>query len=181
MDRSSATASTRRHGPPRTRSRTWRRRIRTRPSPPSTSRNGTRMDTVTATESSDLELDDIQSGALHERPSPYVGTYLLLRIDERAAGRELVRRVHDLADSGPPSPEPAGDAWITAAFTYNGLKALGVPQASLDSFAPEFREGMAARAALLGDAGESSPHDWEKPLGTSEVHVALAALSPDEA
>ena len=40
-----------------------------------------------------LELDDIQSGALHERPSPYVGAYLLLRIDDRAAGRELVRRL----------------------------------------------------------------------------------------
>ncbi len=32
-----------------------------------------------------LELDDIQSGALHERPSPYVGTYILLRIDDRLA------------------------------------------------------------------------------------------------
>ena len=49
----------------------------------------------------DLELDDIQSGALHERPSPYVGTYLLLRIDDRAAGRELVRRLHRLVDSRP--------------------------------------------------------------------------------
>src|ERR671912_598450 len=39
-----------------------------------------------------LELDDIQSGVLHPRPSPYVGTYLLLRIDDRRAGRELVRR-----------------------------------------------------------------------------------------
>ena len=50
-----------------------------------------------------LELDDIQSGALHERPSPYVGTYLLLRIDDRAAGRELVRRLVPLVDSGSPS------------------------------------------------------------------------------
>ena len=38
---------------------------------------------------------------------------------------------------------------------------------------------MAARAALLGDVGDSSPEHWEKPLGTSDVHVALAALSPD--
>ena len=53
-----------------------------------------------------LELDDIQSGALHERPSPYVGTYLLLRIDDRAAGRELVRRLHDVVDSGTPTPIP---------------------------------------------------------------------------
>ena len=139
------------------------------------------MNTVTASEGISLELDDIQSGALHERPSPYVGTYLLLRIDDRAAGRELVRRLHPVVDSGRPSSDPAHDAWITVAFTYQGLKALGVPQDSLDSFAPEFQQGMAARAAQLGDVGESSPDNWEKPLGTPDVHVALAALSPDAA
>ncbi len=31
-----------------------------------------------------------------------------------------------------------------------------MPQESLDSFAPEFRQGMAARAAELGDVGESA-------------------------
>ena len=128
-----------------------------------------------------LELDDIQSGALHPRPSPYVGTYLLLRIDDRDAGRELVRRLHTVVDSGVPSSDPSRDAWITVGFTHEGLKALGVPQESLDSFAPEFRQGMAARAAELGDVGESSPANWEKPLGTRDVHVALAALSPDAA
>jgi Dyp-type peroxidase family len=136
---------------------------------------------VTPTTDVQLELDDIQSGALHERPSPYVGTYLLLRIDDRAAGRELVRRLHSVVDSGRQSPDPSQDAWITVAFTYRGLKALGVPRDSLDSFAPEFRQGMAARAAELGDVGESGPENWEKPLGTPDVHVALAALSPDAA
>ena len=62
--------------------------------------------TLTA-EGAGLELDDIQSGALHERPSPYVGRYLLLRIDDRAAGRELVRRLHPFVDSGRPSADPA--------------------------------------------------------------------------
>ena len=65
------------------------------------------------------------------------------------------------------------------ALTYQGLKALGVPQASLESFAPEFRQGMAARAAELGDVGDSSPDRWEPPLGTPDVHVAIAILSPD--
>src|SRR3954470_19519080 len=59
---------------------------------------------MTATEPISLELDDIQSGALHERPSPYVGTYLLLRIDDPAAGRELVGRLHGLVDTGRPPP-----------------------------------------------------------------------------
>ena len=36
---------------------------------------------------------------------------------------------------------------------------------------------MAARAAELGDIGESAPEHWEHPLGTSEVHVAVAVLS----
>ena len=135
---------------------------------------------MTATDGVSLELDDIQSGALHERPSPYVGTYLLLRIDDRAAGpRARPAAAPTSSTAGRPSADPARDAWITAAFTYQGLKALGVPQASLDSFAPEFRQGMAARAAQLGDVGESSPEHWEKPLGTPDVHVALAALSPD--
>jgi Dyp-type peroxidase family len=136
---------------------------------------------VTVVESTGLELDDIQIGALHERPSPYVGTYLLLRIDDRTAGRALVRRLLPLVDSGRTSSLPENGAWITVAFTYSGLKALGVPQESLDSFAPEFQQGMAARAAELGDVGESDPRNWEEPLGTSEVHVAVAVLSPDAA
>src|SRR3954463_5296445 len=173
MGRSSAMASITRRSPPRAASRTSHRPIPTHPSP-----RRTTTEPVATTESVVLELDDIQSGALHERPSPYVGRYLLLRIDDRAAGRELVRRLHDVVDSGTPTADPARDARVTGAFTYHGLKALGVPQTSLDSFAPEFREGMAARAALLGDVGESSPEHWEKPLGSSDGHVALAALSP---
>ena len=99
-----------------------------------------------------LELDDIQAGALFERPSPYVGTYLMLRIADRADGRELVRRLHRIATSSRTSGR-RDDTSLTVAFTYHGLEALGVPQTSLDSFAPEFREGMAARAAAAGRRG----------------------------
>ena len=38
-----------------------------------------------------LELDDIQSGVLRPRPSPYAATYILLRIDDRKDGREIGR------------------------------------------------------------------------------------------
>ena len=48
------------------------------------------MTTVDTTTGVSLELDDIQAGALYERPSPYVGTYLLLCIHDRADGRALV-------------------------------------------------------------------------------------------
>ena len=36
-----------------------------------------------------LELDDIQSGVLRPRPTPYVATYIALRIDDRQAGRAV--------------------------------------------------------------------------------------------
>ena len=132
-----------------------------------------------ATELSTLELSDIQNGALHPRPSPYVGVYILLRIDEPEAGRELLRRLLPALAS---ATDPAGrdkEAWVSAGITFQGLKALGVPQASLDSFPQEFQQGMAARAELLGDVGDSAPEHWEPPLGTPDVHVALSALSPD--
>ena len=141
----------------------------------------TSANTGTGLASTSLELGDIQRGVLHQRPSPYVGTYLLLRIDSREAGRKLVQRLCPLIESAEASSDPAQDASISVGFTYQGLKALGVPEDSLASFAPEFRQGMAARAAELGDTGDSAPDRWEKPLGSPEVHVALSVLSPDTA
>ena len=127
-----------------------------------------------------LEFNDIQSGVLRPRPTPYAGTYIMLRIDDRAAGHQLLKRLTPAIASATDLTSPAGDAWVAVALSYHGLKALGVPQASLDSFSPEFQQGMAARAAELGDVGESAPEKWEWPLGTSQVHLVIAALAPDQ-
>lgn len=130
-----------------------------------------------------LELDDIQSGVLRPRPSPYAATYIILRIDDAAQGRELMRRLSEVVTScaDPRSRAADGDTWVSVALSYRGLEALGAPKASLDSFAWEFQQGMAARAKALGDEGESAPEHWERPLGTSDVHVVLVGLAPDEA
>jgi Dyp-type peroxidase family len=126
-----------------------------------------------------LELDDIQSGVLRPRPTPYVATYVALRIDDAAAGRELMRRALAVVTSAANPRSPLSDTWVSVALTYQGFKALGVPQESLDSFSWEFRQGMAARAKELGDIGESSPENWEQPLGTPDVHVVFVIVSPD--
>ncbi|HKE58241.1 MAG TPA: Dyp-type peroxidase [Pyrinomonadaceae bacterium] len=127
-----------------------------------------------------LELDDIQSGVLRPRPTPYVATYIAFRIDDRKAGHELMRRIGRVVTSAANPTSPLADTWVSVALTYNGFKALGVPQESLDSFSWEFRQGMAARAPDLGDSGESAPENWEKPLGTGDIHVILVAVSPNE-
>jgi Dyp-type peroxidase family len=126
-----------------------------------------------------LELDDIQSGLLRPRPTPYAATYLLVRIDDPVAGRKLMQRAAEVVASAASVTSPDGDAWVNVGLTFQGLRALGVPQASLDSFPPEFQQGMAARAAVLGDTGESAPAHWEKPLGTLDVHVVFAAIATD--
>src|SRR5437016_1034337 len=124
-----------------------------------------------------LELDDIQSGVLRPRPTPYVATYIALRIDDRNAGQELMRRLSTVVTSAANPTSPLADTWVSVALTYQGLRALGVPNESLDSFAWEFRQGMAARAKELGDKGKSSPENWERPLGTGDIHVVLVAVS----
>ena len=126
-----------------------------------------------------LELHDIQSGVLRPRPTPYAATYILLRIDEAPAGRELLRRLADAVTSAA-NPDGAGrDTFVSVALTFEGLKALGVPPASLETFTWEFRQGMAARAAALGDTGESAPEHWEAPFGTPDIHVIVVGVAPD--
>ena len=128
-----------------------------------------------------LDLDDIQSGVLRPRPSPFAATYIILRIDDRDVGRQLMGRLATIvASAGDPS-SPTRDTWVSASISFEGLKALGVPQKSLDSFPPQFQQGMAARAASLGDIGENSPDHWEKPLGTKDVQfvsVIRGSLPP---
>ncbi|MFJ2397985.1 Dyp-type peroxidase [Streptomyces sp. NPDC087843] len=126
-----------------------------------------------------LELDDIQRGVLSPRPTPYAATYLAFRIDDRADGRELMRRAAAVVTSAGAPVSPLGDTWVSVAVTCHGLEALGVPRACLDTFAWEFRQGMAARSTALSDVGESSPANWEAPLGTPDVHVVLTAVAPD--
>ncbi|GAA0650252.1 Dyp-type peroxidase [Brevundimonas lenta] len=128
-----------------------------------------------------LELDDIQSGVLRPRPSPYAATYILLRIDDRRDGREFLRRLGGVITAVRPPKPVERDTSVSVALTYEGLKALGVPQTSLDSFTWEFRQGMRARATALGDVGESAPEHWETPFGTNDIHVVLIGLAPDVA
>ncbi|GIE88401.1 Dyp-type peroxidase [Actinoplanes regularis] len=125
-----------------------------------------------------MDLHDIQRGVLSGRPSPYAATYLLFRVDDPAHGRELIRHCAGVVTSA--ADTPLGHTWISVALTHEGLKALGVPQHSLESMAWEFQQGMAARAGALGDVGPSAPQHWEAPLGSPDVHVVLVALAPDQ-
>ncbi|MFL6305281.1 MAG: Dyp-type peroxidase [Candidatus Sulfotelmatobacter sp.] len=128
----------------------------------------------------ELELDDIQAGVLRPRPTPYAATYVIFRIDERGAGRDLICRLSGVVASAADPTNAGRDTWVSVALSFHGLRALGVPQESLDTFSPEFQQGMANRAKVLRDDGESGPERWEKPLGWRDVHVVMVAVAPSK-
>lgn len=127
-----------------------------------------------------LDIGDIQATVLRPRPSPYRGEYVVLRIDNAAQGREMLRRIIPHVEPSEDWWVPSIPAWVGIAFTYQGLRALGLPQESLDSFPEEFRQGMAARAQILRDFGGNVPTNWEYPFGTSDMHIVLTIYSSDD-
>lgn len=60
---------------------------------------------------------------------------------------------------------------VNIGFTYEGLKALGLSQPSLNSFPQAFRIGMRGRAHEVGDVGPHAPEHWEGGLGGPDIHA----------
>jgi hypothetical protein len=71
---------------------------------------------------------------LRPRPNPYAAAYLLFRIDDARSGRELVGRIAAVVASAahPRSLAADPDTWVSVALTHQGLRAVGLPQRSLD-------------------------------------------------
>jgi Dyp-type peroxidase family len=123
-----------------------------------------------------LEFDDIQHILLTRTPA-MTGRYEFLSFDNPAGGRawlgELLDRVQSTSDARATMDDT--QRWITLAFTWNGLRALGVNEDALATFPQEFREGMAARADILGDTGTNHPDNWVGGLAGDDLH-AIAIL-----
>ena len=98
--------------------------------------------------------------------------YVYLRVDDAAKARvaltEFLPQVIT-AEHWTDKPESG----INVAFSFAGLKAMGVGERTLDAFPAEFKAGMAARAQVLGDIGDSAPDHWEEPFRTGEAHVLV--------
>ena len=73
----------------------------------------------------------------------------------------------------------ASKRWVTLAFTWNGLRALGLDEESLASFPEEFKQGMAARAEMLGDTGFNHPDQWVGGLASPDLHAIAILFARD--
>ena len=129
-----------------------------------------------------LELDDIQYILLTRVPA-LTGRYEFLSFQQPAQGRAWLKAIREKV---PSAKTVAGTVnlekrWVSVAFTWNGLRALGVDEASLATFPEEFRQGMAARWQVLGDTGTNHPDNWVGGLVGPRLHAIAILFARDAA
>lgn len=103
-----------------------------------------------------LDRGQLQAGMLTRLPANR-GALLLLRVEQPARALAWLATAPVQAEGAPAGP---GGVWQQLALTLAGLKALGIPEARLARFPQAFKEGMAARAGLLGDVRHNHPTHW---------------------
>ncbi|HEY2118637.1 MAG TPA: hypothetical protein VGH37_05585, partial [Candidatus Acidoferrum sp.] len=122
-----------------------------------------------------LVFDDIQH-LLISRPPAFTGRYEFLTFRQPVGGQAWLAGLIDKVGTAKTAPPGNVDSrWVSIAFTWNGLQALGVSQASLATFPEEFRQGMAARAEILGMTGANHSNHWMGGMASPDLH-AIAIL-----
>jgi Dyp-type peroxidase family len=103
--------------------------------------------------------------------------YLFLRIEDAVKARAFLSdAIADVITAERWDVKP--ESGINVAFSFQGLRALGAGDAG---FPAEFRDGMASRAELLGDVGDSAPEHWEECFRTGDAHVLVMISARDGA
>ena len=130
--------------------------------------------------STPLELHDIQ-GSIVKAYGRYgfpKSRYIFYRIRDGKKGREVVKGLLPMITTSIPWPTPKDvpPTTVNIAFTYEGLKRLGLPELSLHSFPDEFAMGMRARHDILGDVGRSDPDKWDPIWQSKELEQPVHML-----
>lgn len=137
----------------------------------------------------DAQIATLQGNILRGYRLPCV-RHFLLEVNDIAAARAFLAA--SVSGTDPDVPKitteqkiaPASEKMATAfniGFTFDGLRALSLPPADLETFPTEFKLGMTRRAAKLGDFGDSAPSHWPAPYDTpNRLHLVATAYAVDE-
>src|SRR5215472_18089769 len=114
------------------------------------------------------------------RPPARAARYEFLTFRSARCGRAWLTGLIDKVGTAKAVGSSVVDSrWVTIGFTWNGLRALGVTEASLASFPEEFRQGMAARAEILGTTGANHPDNWVGELARPWLHAITILFARD--
>jgi Dyp-type peroxidase family len=125
-----------------------------------------------------IQLNDIQGFLVRGYKRMQFSRYILVQITDAARAKKWIDSITGEITTGlhRPSTDHSIDTCINLAFTAPGLQAIGLNEDNLQNFTREFREGMTTphRQRLLGDAGSSSPGEWDWGGPTKEtVHMMI--------
>lgn len=109
----------------------------------------------------DLDLYDIQGNIVKAfgRFGYPMARYFFFRILRSAGAREFVSEVSPFITTAAQKDMPIVTTNI--GFTYEGLKRLEIPDATLHGFPEEFSMGMKARRSIVGDTGPNYFTKWD--------------------
>jgi len=125
-------------------------------------------------------------------------TFAILRFKDSKRGRSWIKEIAgDISPSlkvlqfnqqfkallaeGIAKPETLISAvWTNLAFSFQGLKALGIRSTELAKLPKEFQQGMAARKVEIGDLQANDPAKWLPPFGAAEIHAILLVAADSE-
>ena len=129
-----------------------------------------------------LDLEEVQGNILHAYGAACRNArYQFLRVEDGKAAEATVAIGELLDEVGFGSDRDPGESGVhlNLAFTWSGLKALGVSDDVLATFPEDFREGASARSREhVGDRGVNAPDAWEDGFGAA--HVLLMVHSGRE-
>jgi deferrochelatase/peroxidase EfeB len=126
-----------------------------------------------------LEFEDIQHFLMHRSPA-LAARYEFLTFRTPSAGRAWLRAITEKVTTAAAVRSGQLDArWVTVALSWNGIRALGLDDDALASFPEEFRQGMAARADVLGLTGANHPEHWTGGLASADLHAIVILFARD--
>lgn len=126
-----------------------------------------------------IDLNDIQGNIVkaYGRYGYPKARYIFFQFCDPDISREFLKTLYPIITTAQPWEDktqlPA--ATTNIAFTFQGLKHLGLPTHTLKSFPDEFSMGMKSRAEILGDDGESDAQYWD-PIWQNDkaIHMFLS-------
>ncbi|MDQ6798944.1 MAG: Dyp-type peroxidase [Actinomycetota bacterium] len=133
---------------------------------------------------STIDVADMQGLVARGYGRHRAARYLLLGITGAAAARRWLASVIDDVSSAADRPDNEATPCMNLAFTWTGLRALGLAPDALATYPRPLREGMVTshRSRILGDDGASEPTLWRwGGPANPEIHLVVMLFAADTA
>jgi Dyp-type peroxidase family len=105
----------------------------------------------------------VQGGIITPYKNVTHACLLLVGLRDAAAARDMLQYLEPTIARSANAQARNGEPMVNLGLTIQGLALAGIPQGTFDLLPYEFREGMAARAGILGDVRCNHPTRWSLP------------------